>query len=466
MKYYIKSKGKTYGPIEESKIKARVLSGFFSEISLVSTDSKEWLPLQQCITFSQPDAPDNVPPRIVPDAIEPVIPADNTQPRLRLVENGQNRPAERKPRNHKARDEKPPRSRKRFVLAAVIVIILLLLAAGAAFIMLKAPLTIGKPAAADFQQVCQRYQSAVGVVTVTLERSDGTLLNATIGGFKIGPDHPIGTAFAIDKNKFATNCHVAYGIKELKSSKLDELLGRIVVYCARKDGVRTREELSQYCRKNKKNIEELQTYLQSNVRVRNVEIRLAHSGGRSLSVTGIQIHPRYQTNPDADFRFKNSEFDVAILTTAETVNQFFPTASEKKLHSLTPGLAIAYIGFPMEGLSDNGDLDINNPEAIFKSGSISKITDFNKVFSTPEFNKSIIHDIPAAGGASGSPIFLPDGQVVAILWGVSHWIDQQGDRNASAIQHNYAVRVDSLDIVKKQKTHNLQEWVGEAKNEK
>lgn len=466
MKYYIKSKGKTYGPIEESKIKARVLSGFFSEISMVSTDSKEWLPLQECITFSPLDVPGEVTPRPVPDAIHPRISPNGNPPRLRLVETDSSRPVGHKPGNHKVRDEKVPRSGKKFVLAAVIVILLLLLAAAAAVVILKAPITIGKSAAADFQQVCQRYQSAVGVVTVTLEDSDGKLLNATIGDFKIPSDYPIGTAFAIDKNKFATNCHVAYGIKDLKSSTLDKLLHFIIFYSAQKDGAKTKEEVEQYRNKYKKNIEKFRTYLQANVRVRNVEIRLAHSGGRSLSVAGVQIHPRYQTNPDANFRFKNSEFDVAILTTAESVNQFFPTASEKKLHSLTPGLAIAYIGFPMEGLADHGDLDINNPEAIFKSGSISKITDFNKVFSTPEFNKSIIHDIPAAGGASGSPIFLPDGQVVAILWGASHWIDQQGDRNASAIQHNYAVRIDSLDIVKKQKTHNLQDWLGEAKNEK
>jgi hypothetical protein len=36
-------------------------------------------------------------------------------------------------------------------------------------------------------------------------------------------------------------------------------------------------------------------------------------------------------------------------------------------------------------------------------------------------------------------------------------------RVASAVQHNMAVRIDSLDIVKKQKTHDIKEWLGEKK---
>ena len=451
MKYYIRSNGKIYGPVEENKIRDRVLSGFFSENSLISTDLKEWSCLPQSIPILRPAVVREE--NDLPDPVE-------ESPHIRLSGDDMLHPAEI------YKEPGPPPSNRKFVtvLAAVIFLLLLLLGVGAYFFLTR--FAVGQHGAAapgDFQQVCKLYQASVGIVTVTLEDSDGKLLGGNIGNFKVLPDHPIGTAFAVDKNKFATNCHVAYGIKDQKNGVLKKVLLQILFESARKNGVRTQDDFLQYCKKNEKNIEEIRNYLHANVRVRNVEIRLAHSGGRVLNITGVQIHPRYQAEPDDDFAFKNGEFDVAILTTAESVERFFKIASTKKLHSLAQGQEIAYIGFPMEGLLDNGNLDLNRPEAIFKSGTINKITDFNNVFSTPEFNKSIIHDIPAAGGASGSPIFLPDGEVIAILWGVTHTGKNQQGRIASAIQHNMAVRIDSLDIVGKQKTYNLQDWLGEAK---
>ena len=461
MKYYIKSNGKTYGPIEENKIKDRVLSGFFSDSSLVSTDFKEWLPLQQCI-------PSGGLLRILrPTAVKNTTEASSVKikpPRMRLTaDNVVHRGTIAKERGTIAKEKEFHFSKKLVFISASVFVFLLLCAVGGYFFLAQPPAKKNAHTTPnDFQQVCRMYQSAVGVVTVTLEDSNGKLLNA-IGDFKVPSDYPIGTAFAIDKNKFATNCHVAYGVKDQKNGVLENVLWHIVINDAqRNNGVKNRDEFVKYCKKHMKEIEKFRDFLHANVRVRNVEIRLAHSGGRSLPVTGVQIHPRYQTAPDDDFAFKNGEFDVAILTTGESVDKFFKIAALEKLYALAPGQEIAYIGFPMEGLHDNGNLDLNRPEAIFKSGTINKITDFNNVFSTPEFNKSIIHDIPAAGGASGSPIFLPNGEVVAILWGVTHTGKSQQGRIASATQHNMAVRIDSLDAVKKQRTHNLQDWLGEV----
>ncbi len=457
MKYYIKSNGKTFGPIEENKIKDRLYSGFFSYDSQVSVDLKEWLPLKQCIPIPQPASAETV-----SETDHDVMIDDNDAPSLQLTEDYAVHPAA----------DIPEKKRFHFNKKTVIVITACILAAlciGSLFVLTRffPAKTIsatpgGTPAPVDFQQVCKLYQSAVGVVIVTLEDSNGKLLSA-IGDLKVSSDYPIGTAFAIDKDKFATNCHVAYGVKDRKTGALEEVLWRIVFAHAQDNGVKTREEFLQYYKKNEKNIEEVRKYLHAHVRVRNVEIRLAHSGGRSLNVTGVQIHPRYQTDPDKNSEFKNGEFDLAILTAGETVDCFFKIAPKKKLYSLAPGQAIAYLGFPMEGLQDRGNLDLNRPEAIFKSGTINKITDFNNVFSMPEFNKSIIHDIPAAGGASGSPIFLPDGDVVAILWGVTHSGKNRQGRIASATQHNMAVRIDSLETVKNQKIYSMKEWLGEDK---
>lgn len=453
MKYYIKSNGKTYGPVEETKIKDHVISGYFSEDCQVSADYKEWVPLGQCIKIL-PSVP----------AVSTDSNSDNEimldkKPQLRLTESDVVHPAgEIQKKKH------PPRyNRKMAIILAVCTLAAILL--GCCIFFLFGPVTLIKKAESsaprDFQQVCRLYQSAVGVVVVILEDSDGALLSGKIGNYTVQSDYPIGTAFAIDKDKFATNCHVAYAVKNQKSGVLEDILWNIVIKDAQRYGVKSKAEFEQYCRKNEKVIENARNWLHKNVRVRNVEIRLAHTGGRSLSVIGVQIHPRYQANQSTEF--KNGEFDVAILTTSETVNRFFKTAPLKKLYALAQGQEIAYLGFPMEGLHDNGNLDLYSPEAIFKSGTINKITAFTNVFSSPEFNKSIIHDIPAAGGASGSPIFLPDGEVVAILWGVTHSGKNQLGRIASAIQHNMALRIDAVDIVKKQKLYSMKEWLGEDK---
>lgn len=457
MKYYIKSDGKTFGPIEENKIKSRLLSGFFSCDSQVSVDLKEWLPLEQCISIDRQALP-----KIGSRTDHDIMVDDHDAPSLQLTEDYAVPPADNIPW-----DKRFHLNKKTVIVSIACILVVLcigILVMLARFFSEKtfSAMSGVKAAPVDFQQVCKLYQSSVGLVIVTLEDSDGKLLSA-IGDIKVNSDYPIGTAFAINKDKFATNCHVAYGVKDRKTGFLEEVLWRIVISHAQDNGVKTREELLQYCKNNKKNIEDVRKYLHAHVRVRNVEIRLAHSGGRSLSVTGVQIHPRYQANPDKNSEFKNGEFDLAILTAGETVDCYFKIASKTMLYSLAPGQAIAYLGFPMEGLQDRGNLDLNRPEAIFKSGTINKITDFNNVFSRPEFNKSIIHDIPAAGGASGSPIFLPDGKVVAVLWGVTHSGKNQQGRIASATQHNMAVRIDSLETVKKQKIYSMKEWLGEEK---
>ena len=445
MKYYIKSKGVTFGPVEDSKIKRYLETGFFSLNSMVSADLKNWLPVQNCIS-------------IEPEIIVKSAQGEDSQHVFRLTEdNVIDRSALRGHRGWFS-------ANSRLLIYGVCSLLVVALLGVGGYCLFKFDVLedVIKKSPADFQQVCQKYQSAVGVVTVTLEDSDGKLLSK-IGRFDVSAVHPIGTAFAIGKNQFATNCHVAYGVKDQKSGVLEDIRWKIIASVAKDSGVRTEQEFYRYLDKNQKEIENLRVFLHNHVRVRSVEIRLAHSGGRALNVIGVQIHPRYQANPSREREFKNSEFDVAILTTAEDVDNPFDIASKSTLYKLASGQEIAYIGFPMEGLDDNGNMDLDRPEAIFKQGTINKITDFNNVFSTPEFNKSIIHDIPAAGGASGSPIFLANGKVVAILWGVTHASANGKVRIASAVQHNMAVRIDSLDIVKRQKIHDISEWLGEQK---
>lgn len=452
MKYYVKDNGKTYGPIEAAKIVNAISDGFFSQSCMLSPDRKDWLLFRQVM----PNA------AIRPVSQSTAAPVEQ-MPAIKQPVSGNDQPAASFNNAPFAvpqpTPQPPPQPRsggggKVFFAIVGALLVVVLACTGGYFLFFK------QPEVTDFRQVCQQYQSAVGLVTVILEDSDGKLLSGKVGNFTLSPEHPIGTAFAIAPDQFVTNCHVAYGIKERKGAIIDNWLWSLVIEAAKKDGIKTERELDNYIAKNKAAIREAAGELKKRVRVRSVEIRLAHTNGKALKVSGVQIHPRYNANPENVYR--NGEFDVAILHTKGQSDVYFPIAEKKLLHSLATGQKIAYMGFPMEGLRDYGNLDINNPEAIFKEGTINKITDFHKVFSTPEFNRSIIHDIPATGGASGSPIFLHDGQVVAVLWGGTvSGRDSSGARMASAVQHNMAVRIDSLDAVRQESIYHLKDWTGE-----
>lgn len=494
MKYYIKSAGKVYGPAEEHKIAAKIACGFFSENCLISTDREEWIPWP----VNAPEVPEEPELRPVPE--EPEAPPPRIEPprieRPRPEQIGLARPVQpgviRLTAEDIVADGAAPKGGgvRRAVLIVVIIILLALLAAGGWLLYDKlatpgvsaprpgrggsasrrsAPRVSapGKsapgPATKSFQEVCDNYQNAVGVVVVTLGDSEGNLLTK-IGNITIDCDQPIGTAFAIDGDKFVTNCHVAYGIKDTKSGVLENILLRVYIAEAKKRGVKSDAEFAEFCNKNRKSIIADREFLQKNMQVRRVEIRLSNSNGMALPVTGVQIHPRYKTHcttkEDAN---RNHEFDVAILTTAKKTPTYFRIAGIDELYKLSQGQPIAYLGFPMEGLADHGGLNIEKPEATFKSGSVNKITDFNNIHGDPKNNRSLVHDIPTVGGASGSPIFLENGEVVAVAWGASHNLDENGKRTASAAQHNFAVRIDALEAVEEEKVHDISEWLGENK---
>ena len=500
MKYYVRSGNKTYGPVEENKIRAKIAKGFFSPDCMVSVDRQEWKPLptetprptvsafhKAAAAFSGgSDAAAAPPPRI--RMARPIVDDGGDD-----VGAAGPQPEEEEPVMPRAVDDGDSRSFKfrSLAICGSFLISLIIVIVGASFgykVINNSGKSTGTSApvgrrgpggrkktsvpsqpkrpqpdksqpgklAQNFEEVCANYQNAVGVVVVTLEDSDGKLLTK-IGGFDVNCYEPIGTAFAVAGNKFVTNCHVAYGIKDQKSDVVNGILARIVIVAARKSGVKTEDQLNIFIERNKDDIEKVRRYLQEKVRVRNVEIRLSHSDGKSLQVTGVQIHPRYKADSNET---GNAEFDVAILTTAKSAPVYFRRADTQTLHQLSPGRKVAYLGFPMEGLSNDGGLNINKPEATFKDGTINKVTDFNNVHGEAKNNKSITHSIPATGGASGSPIFLENGEVVAVLWGGSISIDGRGNRTASAAQHNFAVRIDSLDMVEEEKIHDINSWLG------
>ncbi len=124
-------------------------------------------------------------------------------------------------------------------------------------------------------------------------------------------------------------------------------------------------------------------------------------------------------------------------------------ASQEKLEGLKSGEPVVSIGFPSEQVTGTFDL---KPATTDHSGMVTASTTF---FLTPSAdaseNQLIQMSVPVTGGASGSPLFDADGEVVGIVNAANFlFLDTNGDgqvdqndvRIPSAIQVNFAQRAD------------------------
>jgi S1-C subfamily serine protease len=141
-------------------------------------------------------------------------------------------------------------------------------------------------------------------------------------------------------------------------------------------------------------------------------------------------------------------YDIGILTVDAPVPNRFKLASEAELRKLDSGYRVAYLGFPMEGLSGGG-VDAHNPVANMQSGILTSVTDY--WLAKAPFEKSLLlsHNLGAAGGSSGSPIFNAQGEVVGVLsaGNIIGQLDMATGKPArapSAVMINYAQRIDIL----------------------
>ena len=271
---------------------------------------------------------------------------------------------------------------------------------------------------------------AIGVVVAIIESRD-----------KI-TEEAIGTAFAISKNRFVTNSHVAYACR-FNDLIFEPLLQQSITYFEKDRGRRPypyeKEQIKILVKNNLKN---------NNYKIKHIEIRLNHSKGKRFIVNKIQPHPKYTPKG-------NGEFDVAIMEIIGYTDCYFDIASKEDLYNLKVGTQIASAGFPMEGLSD---LNLNAPEASYAIGTIKKMTNFKNEADSPENNRSIFHTIPAAGGASGSPIFTADGKIIAVLWGGAVTGISATARIGSSAMQNYAVRIDQIESIGEINT-TCKDWI-------
>jgi V8-like Glu-specific endopeptidase len=250
----------------------------------------------------------------------------------------------------------------------------------------------GGNADAMLADVADTYKFAVGAVVVVIPK---------VGAVAFG------TAWAFESNLFATNAHVVKAMEDIAQKAPDAPF-----------------------------------YIAINQRP-----------DKRLKITGFKRHPQYEKR---EIRFDGKEaihssFDIGVIRTSEAAPTHFNVATRGQLQSLRSGARVAFLGFPTESL-EGGNLDTQMPIATMQSGIVTSLSDSFLGDSGFENNRLVRHNLPATGGASGSPIFTPDGVVVAILWGgnLQNSVVQKEEgklaveRDPSAALVNFAARIDGL----------------------
>jgi V8-like Glu-specific endopeptidase len=142
-------------------------------------------------------------------------------------------------------------------------------------------------------------------------------------------------------------------------------------------------------------------------------------------------------------------YDVALLEIKEDLpmQSIFTLASPAELKELRAGTPLATAGYPSEEITgSSAELVRATPE--LHLGTVTGLTDFFFLPSDEPHMQLVHHDIPSAGGASGSPIVNSKGHVVALLSAGNAFmmpkISGLPYRIPNAALINYGQRVDVL----------------------
>lgn len=143
-------------------------------------------------------------------------------------------------------------------------------------------------------------------------------------------------------------------------------------------------------------------------------------------------------------RLHGNGYDVALLRVAGPLPEAdrLEIASTEELHALAPGTPLAISGYPGENLdsSTEGKLGVLPQQHV---GVATSVTDMFLLPAPVEVRQLIQHDLPATGGASGSPIVGPSGRVVGLL-NAGNLFMVNGERVPNAALINFAQRADLI----------------------
>jgi V8-like Glu-specific endopeptidase len=186
-------------------------------------------------------------------------------------------------------------------------------------------------------------------------------------------------------------------------------------------------------------------------------------GGSSTEypVVGTMIHPGY----DALQKYESSDpfyvptfgkrgitmlglgvpgYDVAVLKIDGQLppDVILPIADTKEIEQLAPGDPVATSGYPNENVMGQEVQPLGRTPEI-QVGNVTALTDFFFLPSDVRHGRMVHHNMPTAGGASGSPIIDRFGKVVAVHNAGNLYSTSTGDR-LSRVQINYAQRADMV----------------------
>jgi hypothetical protein len=142
-------------------------------------------------------------------------------------------------------------------------------------------------------------------------------------------------------------------------------------------------------------------------------------------------------------------YDVGILRVAATANlsPILGIVDQAELTRIASGFPLASAGYPVESIRGNS-VQALAPTPTLSVGIVTSMTDMFYVPSDPDRQTLIHHNLPLAGGSSGSPMIGPSGKIVGFanagnMFSVPKEIAPSG-RIPSAALINYGQRADLL----------------------
>lgn len=182
------------------------------------------------------------------------------------------------------------------------------------------------------------------------------------------------------------------------------------------------------------------------------------SGGKRFQVISVHKHPGY----DAFQKFFGQDllmvegraisggrvptYDVALMRLApgSQAGPVLELATPEEIASLRPGTPLAMAGYPAEGIVG---VEVRTEAATptYSAGVVTALTDMFMLPADTAHQLLVNHNLPSAGGASGSPMVTASGRVIAYHNAGNSFSQGEGKpRIPSAALINYAQRSDML----------------------